>query len=166
MNSWKQTATVGVAGSMVGRSGWATYRIALIGDSVHARDTGLLQADQGADVFLLLAPVVPGGFLHSIGIDLVLLLGGRQASKGDEAEGECRTHGGDCVWVWSGCRRKSERVIYHREWRAIACCQDHPGMHSRFVWEQTRRFELQGDSKSEGALLGNMYGKKQKMLKS
>lgn len=65
-----------------------TYGITFVGDGVHARDTILLQADLWAYALLLLAPVVPGRFLHGIRVDLVLLLGSGQASDGEKAESE------------------------------------------------------------------------------
>lgn len=68
-------------------------RVAFVGDGVHARDARLLEADLRARGLLLLAPVVAGGLLDGLGIDGVLLLGGGEASEGDEAKGECGAHG-------------------------------------------------------------------------
>lgn len=75
-----------------------TYRITVVRNGVRACYIGLLEADERADRLLLVAPVVSSGLRHAVGVDVVLILGGGEASHSEQTEGESRTHDE----VWSG----------------------------------------------------------------
>lgn len=71
--------------------------IAIVGNSVHLGDTGLLQADEGALRLLVPAPCISVGFANSGGINGIL--SSRKASQGNNGESKDGTHVDD-MWVF------------------------------------------------------------------
>lgn len=82
-----------------------SVRVAVVLNCSHGSYIWLLKADEGALGLLIITPCLPfetGNTLRVDGIRVVVLglvLGGREAGKGKEAEGEDRMHCGGCAVV-------------------------------------------------------------------